>query len=285
MTPKWTPVRRPALNQQTHYPGENLNAGKDSRALWSFQPSGTLVVFVHGWSGGAVETWPHFHELVFDDPTGGFANCDVIFFGYQSVWKSARVGAGLLFNFLHEFLLPQGHLQQRYWSPSVRRSEPISYGKVVLVCHSMGAVVGRLALLTAFERNELWAERCRLVLFAPAHCGADIAELVVAMVSVIAMPLVPITSHFTPGLKELREGSRLITDLAADTRRMLAKQQSSRDALVCKSVLIGDDDKIVCRDRFVDDATADNVPGKDHKEICKPQIGFMKPFMAVVGAL
>ncbi len=102
------------MTEQTHYPGEDLPAGEGSRVLWSFEPTGTLIIFVHGWRGSPAETWPQFHGLVFDDPTGGFGGCDVVFFGYPSVWRSAEVGADMIYRFLNSFLSSEGRLQARY---------------------------------------------------------------------------------------------------------------------------------------------------------------------------
>src|SRR5713226_7104842 len=62
--------------------------------------------------------------------------------------------------------------------PELHRKAEFQYGSVVVVAHSLGAVVARQALLDLDEdRNPKWLNKISLVLFAPAHMGADVVPL------------------------------------------------------------------------------------------------------------
>lgn len=64
-----------------------LKLRPESSALWANKRPENLIVFVHGYSGRAVETWGSFRDLIPDNQQ--FASSDIMFLGYESFTRSA----------------------------------------------------------------------------------------------------------------------------------------------------------------------------------------------------
>jgi hypothetical protein len=66
----------------------------------------------------------------------------------------------------------------------VARDKTFEYKRVILAAHSLGAVICRWALLFAHNKKKAgaadhgWVDRTAMVLFAPAHMGAVVSDLV-----------------------------------------------------------------------------------------------------------
>jgi hypothetical protein len=104
-----------------------------------------------------------------------------VFYGYDSVHQQVNYSASEFRDFLTAFLAGPAasinptiqHLTQKH--PWLQRDAAFRYTSVVLVAHSLGAIVVRGALLESLSQS--WLDTVRLVLFAPAHKGAFVWKL------------------------------------------------------------------------------------------------------------
>jgi pimeloyl-ACP methyl ester carboxylesterase len=122
------------------------------------------LVFVHGFTGGAVETWTHangtrFFDLVAVDPVTK-DKVDILAFGYPSyLFKAGSFDPGEAANRLHSQLERYGVTQ---------------YPTIVFVAHSMGGLV----VLNELQRHRELLPRVPLVvLFATPQEGVQIANV------------------------------------------------------------------------------------------------------------
>src|SRR5215204_6590829 len=93
-----------------HYMDVPLEYGEGSIAYFSRAPTGTALVFVHGFNGNALTAWERMHELLPREDK--IAGVDVVFYGYRSLKARALNSANLLRQFLSNFL-EGGSLQTR----------------------------------------------------------------------------------------------------------------------------------------------------------------------------
>ena len=140
------------------------------------------------------------------------------------------------------------------------------YSRVVVVAHSLGAVVARLALLRAHRRSASWLSAVSFVLFSPAHLGADILQL--ASQSFLGPLVVPVAKWFSPVLLDLEKGSLLLDRLCADTEEALHTSETTSH-LVAKTVVHSPRDSIVPLVRFCGDPDAEYVEDhRTHQTVC-----------------
>ncbi len=129
--------------------------------LSSHPATRTAIVFVHGFAGNAVSTWSQFQRLVdeaaLDD--AWWRTADLYFYGYAGVSQTTNQSATDLLRFMERvFPAPQaGYFIPRLkpsaasplfggTQPPALRDAPHRYDELVLVGHSEGGVVLRLAL-------------------------------------------------------------------------------------------------------------------------------------------
>ena len=168
--------RSSRINGQTHYlerqiPYDDVGL----RCFLSTAPNRKLITFVHGYGGDPISTWADFDRLSREQPQ--LQGYDLLFYDYDGLRAELRASVNLFYDFLAWlFASPVVEINNSLPKACER---PLSFGydKVVLVCHSLGAVVARLALLRATQEKKSWASRVILVLFAPAHKGARVVEL------------------------------------------------------------------------------------------------------------
>ncbi len=72
-----------------HYCLGRIDFGVGSSAFWCLDTPGTLVVFLHGFTGAAEATWHNASAYIRRDAL--FSSADVLFLGYDSVRSRARV--------------------------------------------------------------------------------------------------------------------------------------------------------------------------------------------------
>src|SRR4051812_46296137 len=128
------------MHAQTHHVGKKLPFGIKSEVQWALHPSGKAFVFVHGFGGGAVTTWVQFPTLLQSER--GYSGYDHFFYGYDALRKRARPSADSLVQFLDRlFTDPVGLFSET--TTTFVRSPTLQYDAVVVVAHSLGAVVSR----------------------------------------------------------------------------------------------------------------------------------------------
>jgi alpha-beta hydrolase superfamily lysophospholipase len=265
---------------QRHYLQEPLAFGVDSWAHWSVNPDKTALVFVHGFSGAAADTWLEFPRLLTGDARA--SGIDLMFYGYDGLFTQAGTSADQL----EEFLDAVGKNPSSLFPNFVRRGAEFAYSRIVVAAHSLGAVIVRRALLDAASYKETWPARVRFVLFAPAHRGAYVALLASEFLSgqewFIGKLAGSVAQYNVPLLNDLSDGSPVLADLLADTRKAL---RSAADApyLVAHAVVWAQQDKVVRNARFANDPRPARFP-KDHQNVCKPSDAFLDPLEKVVAA-
>jgi hypothetical protein len=155
---------------RTHTIPININIGENSRVRWSFYPVDTAILFVHGFASGATKAWQRFPDLLPENLD--YANTDIIFLGYESIYRTAESNASLLFDAIDTLSRRPTSLFEESVGPNLcYRTLDIRYKSILLVCHSLGAIIGRLALLEAWRREVEWLDRVKMIYFAPAHMG------------------------------------------------------------------------------------------------------------------
>ncbi len=273
-----THIQADIPNPTTQYP---------SLAYWSLHPDGTLFLFVHGFGGGATSTWSEFENRLPRRQHGA----DLIFFGYDGLFRHASESAEHLYEMLDNLLSAPGRVFSQA-RPGPRRQASFAYTRLVLVAHSLGAVVARIALVAAHDRQAAWASLVHLVLFAPAHNGTRLGALVDHAVSGISIPGASFaTSAITGTLRayeDLKEGSAVLTTLRDDVREA---RKAGAQHVAAKVVVWAIDDPVVVNGPFPGDPP---VPQDQqfalplltrHTAVCKPRDTHLAPVYLVEQAL
>lgn len=258
---------------QRHYlPQALARDGKNTIAHWSIRPATRLVIFVHGFGGDSVGTWPHFPRLL-PRPDLTF---DYLFYGYDGKFTQANSSALVFYKFLDEFLRAPATLVNQTIPTRARRAR-FTYDRVVIAAHSLGAFVARRAILHAHSiqargTNIPWLPTIRLVLFAPAHNGAYAAELASAFIVDQPWYLGKLVGYFakyrSPLLRDLMPDSPVLTSLHREMAQ-LAAADGIPAYVRAQRVLLADDERVVINAPFFDDEPPDSLP-TDHFGVCKP---------------
>jgi hypothetical protein len=140
-----------------------------SVAYWSKAPQRKLVLFVHGFTGSAVDSWLEFPRLLRLDPH--FKGYDLVSFAYESNRQPATFSASAFYHFLSRIMDSPASTINAGLPTDLVRATTFGYDRVVIVAHSLGAVVARRALVNAHTQHAPWVGKIALLLFAPAHKG------------------------------------------------------------------------------------------------------------------
>jgi pimeloyl-ACP methyl ester carboxylesterase len=266
---------------QTHYLPKDLPWGRRTRAYWATQPNKTLVVFVHGFAGKAVDSWTDFAGLLTERPQA--AGCDLVFYGYDSLRRPMQNSALQLLEFLDVVHKDPGPMLELTLDASAQRDAKFRYDRLVLVGHSLGAVVARRALVDAHRDGRAWAPKTHLVLFAPAHSGAQILEMATSVMGAFKVaPVETIAKWLYPVLDDLKLGSPALAQLKDDVREAI--QAGGAEHLRAKLVVISDNDEVVRPERFFCDPVSRQL-SRGHIDICKPDAVYTDPVDLLVGIL
>lgn len=266
----------------THFTPRDLpdEFGVGSRVMYSVNPSGKMIVFVHGFNGHATRTWSDFPGVMVGRPR--CADADLFFYGYDALRTSASVSAAMLRENLQSIWGRPMELANRLLDREAARRD-FTYASITLVAHSLGAIVSRLALVDAMRstpRDE-WVAHARLVLFAPAHSGASVIPL--AVQSLTGLPavgaylnaVVPWVKFRYRVLQDLEPECDLLKDLADRTKRLVTNAPQSPLRAAC--VVWAEHDSIVRPIPFADDPPARIARGKGHNDVCKPSGRYLLP--------
>lgn len=248
-------------------------------AYWAYEPSRQALLFVHGFGGHAVGTWNEFPSLLKADPR--CSGRDLIFYGYDSVYQHARGSAIRLWEFLDRlFRDTPGLINQTLGPAEPQRGPDFEYDQLMVVAHSLGAVIVRQALLEARGQDAHWLPKIRFVLFAPADCGSNVDLLVSEALSGIPWvgPAIGVLfkREFTV-VNDLTPRSPTLGNLLADTSAALATGTASY--LLARRILFAEDESVTGHDRFVpaELGTAKVIPATTHQTICKPTHEWRSP--------
>ncbi|MCP5057572.1 MAG: alpha/beta fold hydrolase [bacterium] len=237
------------------------------------------MVFVHGFGGDACGAWEAFPELLSDHPD--FADLDLLYFGYDSRRQTANRSAEQLRQLLIDLFESLHDLLPRH----LRDGRPSGLTEVFLVAHSLGAVVSRRAQIDLHLQHRPWAKYIDLLLFAPAHLGADIVALASTALSAFQLGKLgeAIVKMRWKALRDLDPAGKKTTlkKLESDTTDLLAGRAAKN--LIARLVIHADDDGIIDDNRFCQDPPAETVDLTDHRSVCKPMGENTKQFRYVSG--
>ena len=249
------------------------------------QPATTAIVFVHGWGGDANGTWEAFPAALRALPKA--ASADVFFIQYRSTTMSASVCGLELEEFLHDLLRdPAASVVNPSLPPDTSlRPAAARYSRIVIVAHSMGAVVSRRALLN-LDRKGLSPEEqdtIRLLFIAPAHIGSELPDLIASGLGLDWLPgassLGRLLSVRYKSLADLKRKSDCLELLAADSVAARARRAAAkmRDDDLRARVVHAHGDKVVYQDRFDEDDERRPIANRHHRSVCKPDETFRRP--------
>jgi hypothetical protein len=147
-----------------------LSTGKKSWIHLSQNPNASALVLVHGFKGDKHKTWERFIDAAKATPE--LAGVDILSWGYDSTQRHAEPNGEMLQGFLRDLMQSSAAHLPEEWRGT--RDNWHTYRGITVVAHSLGALISRFAIERAEFLGESWPQRTNLVLYAPAHCGADI---------------------------------------------------------------------------------------------------------------
>lgn len=246
--------------------------------MLSVKPAKKVVVFVHGFSGDAQGTWKDIPTRVLQDSS--FEEVDVVFYGYKST-RQAEYSSGELLDLLSILL---GTSAGTLYPPVAKQRGAVTYENVVLVCHSLGALITRRALLLAAQKSPAWLKLTKLLLFAPAHRGCDLVSLLITCLPGPSKLLGFFTQYKWPVLRDLTPGSTALKDLERDTLAHIAANTDVNIA-VAHEIVWAEFEKVVVAGRFCNDPNPMRADARNHITVCKPTKQYLLPMERVVAAL
>ena len=267
---------------QYHYLKSSISAhGIKSEAFWAVKPRRTAVVFLHGFSGESIKTWVDFPSLAVVDPRS--QGVDLLFFGYDGLFTQAGVSAIQFLNFMRALAATPTSIFPNF----VGRQQWLGYQQIVIVAHSLGAVIARRAIVDAIRAGDQWPNQVRLVLFAPAHNGAYAAGLASSYLSSgQGWYLGGLASLFIrykiPLFEDLKDTSPVIRNLRRDTEDELARAPHS--GLTAHSVTWAKSENVVINAQFLRDPLP-TILDANHSTVCKPNSRFREPLDFVFAAV
>jgi len=278
---------------QSHYLPAKLTTNYVEPAMLycSILDPSALVIFVHGFGGSAAGTWPDFHTLL-TQTSNHPIKFDAIFYQYDGKFTQANNSAASFRNFLDHFLAnPFAVLKPLL--PSGSNRTHCTYKRILLVAHSLGAVVVRRALLDIATYSAAsprpWLMDTRLVLFAPAHKGAFAASIAQAILSssrwFLGQLLGRAALYNTPLLSDLLPSSAVLRSLEDETKEVVESKKASCPYAIAYQVIWAEHEKVVQNDKFVADPPATLELGRDHMTVCKPKTSSDPVFQHVLHAL
>jgi hypothetical protein len=280
----------------------------------------TAVIFVHGFSGSPITTWLYFQSYIDDFVTEAtcqwWQKADLYFYAYSTATLSIPEHGTALLDFINSlYPKPNSSVFQKtstavcnaiksklgpltkFDDPLAGSSMPKGYDDLVLVGHSLGAVILRQAILMRalkHERADRLRQRIdrpqfkilngRLRLFAPAILGANPSGALGLFTSLFLGVaglrgwLQPIFESNTV-VRQIKAESRKLEKMQRDTERLANRYPHS--ALIAH-ILFGARENLVERDAYGNDELELSEPGHDHYSICKPTQTYRKPLSFVI---
>lgn len=195
---------------------------------------------------------------------------------------------GSIFNqFLDQLFSNPLSLRSQSLPPEATRPKDLHYQKIIIVAHSSGAVVSRLALVQAYVKKSSWLLKTRLVLFAPAHCGTRVQALLMSALTSVpwTVGIMGVGEFFCQPLEELKPGSELLKQLLEKTDKAQEENSEESKRLLAERVIHGANDKIAQPLLFSKDPGFTSIPRKDHFSVCKPNQDYTLPINELLGML
>jgi pimeloyl-ACP methyl ester carboxylesterase len=220
------------------------------------------VFFIHGFNGDAIKTWVEFPTYLTTDPR--FKECDFFFYGYDSLRQQINFTAAAF----HLFIEAVYKENDALYGSSIGRAlgltrKKITYSNIVIVAHSMGAVITRLAIINGIRNSMKWVPKSKMILFAPAHRGARVNKLLAASFPPVIDAIVGVLRFKIVTIDELDPASETLADLMKSSKHFLGTSHKKYD-------------NVVQTLDFLDDPVPTPLKGT-HVTVCKPNQGFKDP--------
>jgi len=239
------------------------------------------VVFVHGFIGDVVKTWGQFPDLCDSElpkDADRWARMDLYFYDYGAEKDFVKRSAEGLDKFLGS-IFPRPDMTRFGLSEPDRsaiRDPWLPYNRLILVGHSLGAVVIRECLENRLRPSSLetpaWTSACELHLFAAAHSGFKFSGWK-GLVYRLGPRYITSIPTIMRAFDDLQEKSGTLTDLGRRTQDLALKHPQ-----VAALLIYGSEEDVVIPAEFdCDPAPMTWVDKYDHVGICKPDKGFTDP--------
>ncbi|KAM7192873.1 hypothetical protein V8F20_008670 [Naviculisporaceae sp. PSN 640] len=143
----------------------------------------TEIIFIHGLGGGSRKSWSyssdpkHYWPLAWLPTDDDFADVRIHTFGYKADWGERRQSILNIHAFAQSLL---GALRNH---PGIRRSGT----RIILVCHSMGGCVAKMAYILARQdptASELASRFHSIFFLGTPHRGSEMAAVLENMLTV-----------------------------------------------------------------------------------------------------
>lgn len=247
--------------------------GEDVFANWSTDPGTTAIIFIHGFHGHAIKTWVEFPTYVTTDVR--FNKCDFFYYGYDSLGQQIHFSAAEFYQFIDQVYNNNHILFKESIGDSLgRHRQKIYYTNIIIVAHSMGAVITRKALVNAIKKKLIWVDKTKMILFAPAHRGARVSKLWIDSLPPVINIIANAISFKVVTIGELKPNSDTLNDLVASCKEYI--NTPYEPYVIAKEVVAASHDTIVYTLDFLKDPVPTPLKGS-HTSVCKPKKGFVQP--------
>lgn len=250
--------------------------GKKTYVNWATLPNYKAIVFIHGFNGSSLDTFGSFNNDFRQRPE--YIGRDVYFFGYDSLYQQIATSALDFLDFLRQIHYKLADVVK---SSGIVIQRDMVYSEIVIVSHSLGAVVTRVALNEGYRSpGGDFLHKCKLILFAPAHQGAQKVFANLSFPSYLAA-LGPLMHYFVLTLDQLLDRSIIIDDMQARCAKLL--QDGVRTFTIAKTVIWAAPERVVVNSSFLEDPEPVSFRGKkvSHVKVCKPSKAFPEPLNEV----
>ena len=268
---------------QTHHPLRSLNStefpDKNVQALFATKPDSRAILFIHGYGGDPVKTWSEFHDLLPEQEH--FSGVDLLFYGYDSLQAEMIASAALFHEFLDRLFSDGVKVINSSLPSKTKRPSSFKYTKLLVVAHSLGAVIARRGIADATSARAKWTTKTSLALFAPAHMGAVAVELALEAASGFKfMSLFSSGAQMSsPMTRQLKPDSAELQALRSDVATLTKNRANPH--LIPKMVVLAEFEKIVKNLAFPGDPAPVTIANTSHTSVCKPNRTFLKPLEIV----
>ncbi|HKA21136.1 MAG TPA: alpha/beta fold hydrolase [Blastocatellia bacterium] len=289
----------------------DLDGHRGSYALLSPKPhKETAIVFVHGYGGDSIKTWLEFQFLIdsLADEYPWYSGCDLFFYKYDGISSHIPASADSFLAFIRDiFPIPRrdlldtdvqdfpGDFQSAAYE-YYRTLLPNQYKHLVLVGHSIGGVVLRMAIWTVLRNAhqiliDEGVHNCDdsefikvepllgsdLCLFAPANLGVNFTGLlgVIANTRMIGTLLINWLRPVQAAYSDLSSDLPILDDV-----RKYTEEYSERfpSVLALRArVLWATTEKVVVMWQYKWDGPVEYCKDVTHTEVCKPTPEFRRP--------
>ncbi len=256
----------------------DIDNGIDTDAFFSYSTAEVLIIFIHGFGGKSTATWNNFpHYLISEDT---FQHCDIYFYGYDTFKGQAGDHAAELYDFIDLASTPL----KNGFLPATLNLPERAYKRILLVAHSLGAVLARQVQVLATTAKKDWVHKSELALFAPAHHGAEVVSLAKESLSGIFGLIGIIARYKYPVLTDLDANDE---GILKELKETIEKLQDKGEANYTKARLVvyAKNDKVVRNFPYLQDAPPKVVTDASHTSVCKPNDAFMNPFQLLKSIL